>query len=85
MIVDRTGWKYQRVRVPQDVLVVIGAVLIGGPVGIGTTMTAFFCGPLIEFFSDHVNLPLVGKLAKDARERVGHPEAGKPGDPTKLI
>lgn len=83
IIVDKTGLSYQRVRVPQDILVVIVAVLANGPVGFGTVMTAFFNGPLIQFFSTKFNQPMVKKI-------VGHhvtvpKNAGAPGDPTKLI
>lgn len=62
MIVDSSGWKYRRVRVPQDVLVVILAVLFRGAVGFGTVMTAFFNGPLIQYFTERVNEPLVTRL-----------------------
>ncbi len=62
MIVDRTGWPYRAVRIPQDLLFLIGAILVGGAVGIGTVMTAFFNGPLIQFFSDRVNVPLVARI-----------------------
>ena len=85
IIVDRTGWKYQRVRVPQDLIVLVGAILVSGPVGVGTIMTAFFCGPLIAFFSSRVNEPLVARLTKGRALSDCHPEAGNPADPTKLI
>lgn len=62
LIVDRTGWSYTPVRVTQDILVVIGAYLLGGPVGISTVITGFFCGPLISFFSKKVSKPVVDKL-----------------------
>ncbi|RAG62256.1 hypothetical protein DN550_33710, partial [Burkholderia multivorans] len=85
IIFDRTGWKYQRVRVPQDLIVLVGAILVSGPVGVGTIMTAFFCGPLIAFFSSRVNEPLVARLTKGRALSDCHPEAGNPADPTKLI
>ena len=66
MIVDRTGWPYRAVRIPQDLLFLIGAILVGGAVGIGTVMTAFFNGPLIQFFSDRVNGPLVARITGGA-------------------
>lgn len=69
MIVDKTGWRYRWVRLVQDVVVVLSAWLIGGAVGAGTLMTAFFNGPLIDFFNTKVNLPLVrrfcGRSARD--------------------
>ncbi|WP_040166464.1 YczE/YyaS/YitT family protein [Microbacterium gorillae] len=65
MIVGKTGWKYGRVRVPQDIIVVILAVLVHGPVGFGTVVTAFFNGPLIQLFSEKINIPLATRLAGD--------------------
>ena len=62
MIVDRTKLSYKAVRVPQDLLFLVAALLVRGPVGLGTVMTAFFNGPLIEFFSRTVNEPLVARL-----------------------
>lgn len=85
IIVDRTGRKYQRVRVPQDLIVLGGALLVSGPVGVGTIMTAFFVGPLIAFFSAHINEPFVDRLTKGLGATTAHPEAGAPGDPTKLL
>ncbi len=85
MIVDRTGWAYQRVRVPQDLIVLILAILVHGPVGIGTLMTAFFNGPLIQFFSAHVHRPLVDRLTRGHEVEPAHPDAGMPADPTKLV
>ncbi|WP_231702882.1 YczE/YyaS/YitT family protein [Tsukamurella asaccharolytica] len=69
MIVDRTGLSYQRVRVPQDILVVALAILAHGPVGVGTVMTAFFNGPLIQFFTDRIHTPLVQRIVGHHIER----------------
>ena len=33
--------------------------------GIGTIITAFFMGPLIQFFNDHVAIPLLNKSAEN--------------------
>lgn len=66
LITDRTGWKYTPVRVAQDLLVVIGAYLLGGPVGIATIITGFFAGPLISFFSKKISQPLMAKLDENA-------------------
>ncbi|MGJ0184434.1 YitT family protein [Corynebacterium glyciniphilum] len=64
MIVDKTGWNYTKVRVPQDVLTVVAAVLFKGQVGFGTVMTAFFNGPLIQFFTEKINKPAVERLVQ---------------------
>ena len=64
--------KFQYVRIITDIVcVILGAaffVLGGGKIsaiptiaGIGTIITAFFMGPLIEFFNVHVARPLLAK------------------------
>ena len=64
--------KFQYVRIFTDIVcVILGAVLFvfgGGKIsaiptiaGIGTVITAFFMGPLIEFFNVHVARPLLAK------------------------
>ena len=64
--------KFQYVRIITDlVCVVLGCVLFvlaGGAIkdiptiaGIGTIITAFFMGPLIEFFNVHITRPLLKK------------------------
>ncbi|GMA24611.1 hypothetical protein GCM10025864_23700 [Luteimicrobium album] len=68
IVVDRTGALYRVVRVAQDLLFVGLAIVLGGPVGVGTVMTAFFAGPLIDFFTREVNTPLLHRLLPDPRE-----------------
>ena len=64
--------KFQYVRIFTDIVcVILGAALFvlgGGKIsaiptiaGIGTIITAFFMGPLIEFFNVHVARPLLEK------------------------
>lgn len=64
-------WKFKYIRVCTDIICVIsGAVLYiaaGGKwseiptiIGIGTIITAFFMGPLIEFFNEKIARPLLG-------------------------
>ena len=64
--------KFQYVRIITDIVcVILGAALFvlgGGKIsaiptiaGIGTIITAFFMGPLIEFFNVHVVRPLLAK------------------------
>jgi uncharacterized protein len=61
IIVDHTGLPYRVVRVAQDLVFVVLALAFHGQVGIGTVMTAFFAGPLIDFFTEKVNKPLMKK------------------------
>ncbi|WHU49676.1 hypothetical protein QNM97_12170 [Gordonia sp. L191] len=69
MIVDHTGTPYRVVRVIQDLLFVVLAVIFHGTIGAGTVVTAFFTGPLIETFTEKVNKPLMRKdlVAASAR------------------
>lgn len=65
-------WKFRYCRITSDIICVILGValylLAGGEVsktaeiaGIGTIVTAFFMGPLIEFFNIHVAQPFLKK------------------------
>lgn len=56
---DRLHAKYRTVRIAQDVLFMVVGFLVGGPVGFGTIIVAFFTGPLITFWDQHVSLTLV--------------------------
>ncbi len=62
VIIALTGWNYTPVRIGQDLLVVLGAYLLSGPVGIATIITGFFAGPFITFFSKNVSRPIMKKL-----------------------
>lgn len=66
LITDRTGWSYTPVRVAQDLVIVVGAYFLEGPVGIATIITGFFAGPLISFFSEKVSQPIIKKLSLNA-------------------
>ncbi|MDN6195580.1 MAG: hypothetical protein L0L39_03070 [Atopostipes suicloacalis] len=62
MIIDQTGWSYTPVRIAQDLIVVVSAYFLTGPVGISTVITGFFAGPLISFFSNHLSEPIINKI-----------------------
>ena len=62
IIVSFTSKKFTIVRITQDVLVVLVAWIIGGPVGISTFVTGFLAGPLIEFYSSHITRKLASKI-----------------------
>ncbi len=55
---DRLHTRYRTIRIAQDLLFMIVAYLVGGPVGVGTVIVAFFTGPLITFWDNHVSLPM---------------------------
>ncbi|WP_308556245.1 membrane protein [uncultured Lactobacillus sp.] len=59
IITQRTKLSYRTARITQDVLFMIAAVIAGGPVGFGTIIVAFFTGPLISWWNDHVSNPMV--------------------------
>jgi uncharacterized membrane protein YczE len=46
-------------RIGTDVLCVITGLLCHTTVGIGTLVTAFFMGPVIQFFNTHISIPLL--------------------------
>lgn len=55
MVVDATHAPYRLIRVAQDVLFLVLAVVFHGAIGVGTIVTAYFAGPLIEFFTARVS------------------------------
>ena len=67
LIVDKSGWKYTPVRIGQDLIIVVIALLVGGPVGISTFITGFFAGPLISFFSKKITKPTMEKFQTSAQ------------------
>lgn len=71
--------KFQYVRIITDVIcVVLGAVvfLLGGGtwkeiptiIGVGTIITAFFMGPLVEFFNAKIARPIVARAKESKAE-----------------
>lgn len=71
VIVERTKWEFKWVRMAQDLIVVIGAWILGGPIGVSTLITGFFAGPLITFFSDNVSQPLMDKVGLETEGELG--------------
>lgn len=58
---------FKYIRVICDFICVIIGCLFGLYPGIGTIITAFFMGPLIEFFSVHISRPLLAVKEKAER------------------
>lgn len=46
---EKTKIKYKWCRVATDLICTISALIMGGPVGAGTVVTAFFMGPVVSF------------------------------------
>lgn len=74
-------WKFKYIRIITDLVCVIaGAVvfLIGGGalkdipafIGIGTIITAFFMGPLIEFFNEKIARPILREKEESKKQEI---------------
>lgn len=59
VITDNRKLPFKFVRIGCDLLCVSIGILTGLLPGIGTLITAFFMGPLIEFFNHHISEPLL--------------------------
>ncbi len=66
VIVDKTNAPYRVVRVIQDVTFSVVAFIFGGPIGIGTFISAFLTGPFISFFDKKITHPVVHSLTKSS-------------------
>lgn len=55
---ERKGWAFRVVRVSTDFICVAVGGLLGATVGIGTVLTAFCMGPVIQFFNEKISMPL---------------------------
>jgi uncharacterized membrane protein YczE len=62
---EQKGWDFRFVRITCDLICTGLGFVMGVLPGIGTIITAFFMGPLIEYFNVHVARPLrYGKKSK---------------------
>lgn len=62
ILTERRLGKFRYLRITTDLICVIIGFALGAIVGVGTVVTAFFMGPLIDFFNIHVARPfLYGK------------------------
>ncbi|WP_338486673.1 hypothetical protein [Ruoffia tabacinasalis] len=66
VITDRVSASYKTVRMIQDIVVVITAWILGGPVGVSTFITGFMAGPLIDFFSNRFTSKFADKIEAQA-------------------
>lgn len=59
---EKTGWQFRLCRIGTDLICVVIGFACGAIVGVGTLISAFFMGPLIDFFKKKVSEPfLYGK------------------------
>lgn len=61
IMTDKKLGKFKFLRIGTDLFCVIVGFLLGGIVGLGTLITAFFMGPLIDFFKRKVTEPFLHK------------------------
>ena len=57
-ISDKKRWAFRVVRIATDFICVLTGGLLGATVGIGTVLTTFCMGPIIQFFNENVSMPL---------------------------
>ena len=62
IISKRTGKQFRIMRICSDLICVIIGALCGLLPGLGTLITAFFMGPLIDFFNRKFSAPLLEKF-----------------------
>lgn len=78
-------WKFKYIRICTDLVCVIAGAalfLLGGGklaaiptiIGAGTIITAFFMGPLIEFFNEKIARPMLAEKPEKGSEEPGLPE-----------
>lgn len=61
IMTDKKLGKFKYLRIATDLFCVIVGFFLGGVVGVGTIITAFFMGPLIDFFNKKVSEPFLHK------------------------
>ena len=60
VVEEKTKLKYRWCRVATDLICTGVAFLLGGPIGIGTVVTAFFMGPVISFCDNSISKKVLG-------------------------
>ena len=75
ILTERKLGKFRYLRITTDVICVIVGFALGAVVGVGTVVTAFFMGPMIDFFNIHVARPFLYGKEKNAC----HPGADSSG------
>ena len=64
LLAEKTRGPFRLIRIGTDLVCVIVGWLLGGTVGVGTLVTAFCMGPLIDFFNRKAARPMLyGKRA----------------------
>lgn len=63
IMTDKKIGKFQYCRIGADLFCVIIGFVLKAAIGVGTLVTAFFMGPLIEWFNVHFSRPFLEKWA----------------------
>lgn len=61
MIADTGKVPFRFARIGTDLVCVAAGFAMGATIGVGTLVTAFFMGPLIDFFNVHISRPLLAR------------------------
>jgi uncharacterized membrane protein YczE len=70
MIADKTGWSIQWVRNGMEIFVLLLGWLLGGPVGIGSVIIAFFLGPIVGYSLPQCKTLMKYLLAKEEHKKL---------------
>lgn len=72
MIVRKTGWNLSKVRRSIEIVALAIGWLLGGPVGIGTILIAFFTGTIVNLSLPQSRVALQKLLTKDTKPAAHH-------------
>ncbi|TFD99714.1 YczE/YyaS/YitT family protein [Jeotgalibacillus salarius] len=72
MIVRRTGWNLSKVRRGIEVVALIIGWMLGGPVGVGTILIAFFTGTIVNMSLPQSRMALQKMIEKDSKAAAHH-------------
>ena len=64
MLSDTGKIQFRFVRIGTDLVCVAAGFALGATVGVGTLVTAFFMGPLIDFFNRKIARPMLNRPVK---------------------
>lgn len=69
ILAEKRAVRFEFCRIGCDLFCVVVGAVCGAPVGVGTVVTAFCMGPMIEFFNVHLAKPILyGKMPKTEME-----------------
>ncbi|MBM7580297.1 YczE/YyaS/YitT family protein [Jeotgalibacillus terrae] len=72
MIVRKTGWNLSKVRRSIELVALVIGWLLGGPVGIGTILIAFFTGTIVNLSLPQSRMTLQKMLNRESKAAAHH-------------